>query len=382
MSADSSRPLQVLHLHSGNMIGGIETVQLSIADYASVTPKVSHSFALTFDRQLAASLRAAKVPVHLLPAVRLRHLPSIYQSRRQLRALLKESSFDIVVAHSPWAQTIFGSVMREAGIPVAFWVHGAFDGHWLQTLASFSVPTFAICNSEYTQSTLARCYPKTPSAVVRYPVAPNLIGTDREATRAGLGLAKDDAVILIAARMEAWKGHVDLLHALRQVKSVAPWKLLVAGKPNTPKETAYFESLQKQASDPSLCERVHFLGHRSDVPALMVGADVYCQPNRDPEPFGVVYVEALQAGVPVVTSRWGGAREILDQNTGILVEPGDSGALVRALTEVIENRELRIRLGKAGPARAFELCDPARQMQMISDTLHSVVEQQRRAPAK
>lgn len=372
--------LRVLHLHSGNMMGGIESLLLTIAGCVDLTPEVRHEFALTFDAQFARQLRERKAKVHLLPQARLRHWPSIWQTRRQLGTLLQEQHFDVVVSHSAWAQLIFGGIVRER-VPLVFWMHGPCDGHWLQKLASFHAPDFAICNSCWTRSTLERCYPQVPSSVIYAPVQIARRIAPSQAVRASLNVQPEEVLILIAARMEAWKGHADLLTALGKINSSIPWKLALAGAPNTPSESAYFKSLQEQAALLGISGRVRFLGYRSDVPALLSAADIYCQPNREPEPFGVVYVEALQAGVPVVTSRMGGAQEILNANTGLLVQAGDCDGLARALTRLLEDRALRKQLGEAGPARAKELCDPGRQMRMIADILHSVVNQARRMSA-
>ena len=381
MIEDASKALRVLHLNSGNMMGGIESLLLTIARCHELTPDVQHEFALTFDAEFAQQLRGATAKVHLLPQARLRHLPSIWQTRKELRTLLRDGRFDVAVAHSVWVQLIFGDLTRELQIPLVFWMHGPFEGHWLQRMASFQKPDFAICNSRWTCSTLDRCYPRVQSVVIYAPVAAPNYGTAREQTRARLGVAPEEVLILIAARMEPWKGHADLLRALAHVK-LQQWRLLIAGSPNTVSESAYFDSLQEQAKSLAINGRVEFLGYRSDVSALMNAADIYCQPNRKPEPFGVVYVEALHAGVPVVTSRLGGAQEILDASTGLLVQPGDFDGLVRTLTQLMENSELRKRLGDAGRIRAMALCDPGQQMRMIADTLHSVINQGRRVSAR
>ena len=79
-------------------------------------------------------------------------------------------------------------------------------------------------------------------------------------------------------------------------------------------------------------------------------------------PFGITFIEALYAGLPVVTTAIGGALEIVDGSCGMLVQPDDPATLAVALRELIENSELRARLGAAGPMRAAALCDPGRQM--------------------
>jgi glycosyltransferase involved in cell wall biosynthesis len=105
------------------------------------------------------------------------------------------------------------------------------------------------------------------------------------------------------------------------------------------------------------------------VPQLLAGADVFCQPNRAPESFGITFVEALWAGLPVITTSIGGGAEIIDDSCGLLVEPGNTTQLARSLRSLIESPELRARLACAGPQRARELCDPAAQMKQMSEFL-------------
>src|SRR5207302_1246255 len=102
---------------------------------------------------------------------------------------------------------------------------------------------------------------------------------------------------------------------------------------------------------------------------LLAAADIHCQPNTGPEPFGITFIEALYAGLPVVTTGIGGALEIVDGSCGILVEPGDPAALAAALGRLIEDRDLRARLGAAGPARAAALCEPRAQLQTLAHAL-------------
>ena len=120
-----------------------------------------------------------------------------------------------------------------------------------------------------------------------------------------------------------------------------------------------------------IADRVKFLGQRADVPRLMAAADVYCQPNTGPEPFGLVYVEALYAGLPVVASAMGGAIEIVNDTCGVLVPPGDAAAVAEALRVLIANAGRRRGLGEAGPARARQLCDPTRQLTALAEALGS-----------
>ena len=116
-------------------------------------------------------------------------------------------------------------------------------------------------------------------------------------------------------------------------------------------------------------DRVRWLGERPDVRRLLAAADIHCQANVAPEPFGVAYVEALAAGLPVVASAAGGAIEIVDDSCGVLVPPGDAEALARALERLIVDRGIRARLAAGAPARARHLSDPATQMFRLADAL-------------
>jgi glycosyltransferase involved in cell wall biosynthesis len=101
----------------------------------------------------------------------------------------------------------------------------------------------------------------------------------------------------------------------------------------------------------------------------MTAADVYCQPNAGPEPFGLAFVEALYAGLPVVTSGFGGAALIVDRTCGVLTIPADAAAVATALRELIGDPARRRALGGAGPDRAESLCDPGRVLSRLPDLL-------------
>ncbi|MDQ6675733.1 MAG: glycosyltransferase family 4 protein, partial [Acidobacteriota bacterium] len=97
------------------------------------------------------------------------------------------------------------------------------------------------------------------------------------------------------------------------------------------------------------------------------------QPNTGPEPFGIVFIEAMAAQVPVVTTRLGAAPEIVDASCGILTEPGNAEELAGALRKLLQDSDLRARLGAAGPARAATLCSPERQLPLLEELLQSVL---------
>lgn len=355
------------------MIGGIESVLLTLAEFAGACSEIQQEFALVFDGPFADSLRATGATVRILPAVQLRNPLSVLRSRRQLRQWIEDHSYQAVISHSTWCQVVFAPVAQRMKVPLIYWMHNNFDGHWLQRFASRNSPDLTICNSAYTRSTLPTVYPNTPSQIIHYPVRPlKSDAGDRARLRQELVAGADSVVILMASRTEAWKGHFNLLRAAAKIQGNAKWIIWIAGAPQTPAEKNYFGSVKAEVHQLQLTDRVRFLGYRNDVPALMRAADIFCQPNSYPEPFGVVFVEALQACVPIVTFSMGGPQEILDQTSGILVPPGDIPGLSHALVRLIEDARLREKLGSCGPARAKSLCDPAQQIHRVFELLSAL----------
>jgi glycosyltransferase involved in cell wall biosynthesis len=97
------------------------------------------------------------------------------------------------------------------------------------------------------------------------------------------------------------------------------------------------------------------------------GRGVSGQPNTAPEPFGNIFVEALQAGVPTVTTNLGAAPEIIDPSCGVLVPPGNPQALADALDGLMASHVRACFTG--GPARAKAMCEPAQQMKRMAEAL-------------
>ena len=145
--------------------------------------------------------------------------------------------------------------------------------------------------------------------------------------------------------------------------------------PGHPLAPVRLELTMRLARELEIADRVKFLGHRSDVAHLLDAADIYCQPNLEPDAFGISFIEALGARLPVITTALGGALEIVDQSCGALVKPNDPAALADALARLVDDAAERRRLGAAGPARARELCDPAAALRHLDDLVERLAEE-------
>jgi glycosyltransferase involved in cell wall biosynthesis len=354
--------MRILHVHSGNLYGGVETMMLTTVRASVGRSSTEHEFALAFDGRIAAELRASGVAVHQVGEVRTRNPLSVYRARRNLRDVIASKRYDAVACHMPWAHAVFAPAVKRAALPLVFSMHGAANGrHWVERWASWTRPDLVICNSLFTASTLPRLFPRMAAEVLYCPVEipQTPISADaRTALRDEFATAHDAVVIVQVGRMEAGKGHALLIEALAK-RGDWNWMCWQVGGAQQPHEVEYLEGLKRQAAELKIEDRIRFVGHRADVARILEAADIYCQANTLPDAFGISFIEALGARLPVVTTAIGGAIEIVDESCGILTGPNNAGELADAIGLLIDDAETRRRLGAAGPARASALSDPA-----------------------
>jgi glycosyltransferase involved in cell wall biosynthesis len=357
-----------LHVANGRLYGGIERMLTTLAECGGH----DFEFAVAADGRLLSELRDRRAAVHYLGDVRLRHPASVVRARHRFRSILRSRAFAAVVCHAPWSHAIFGGVARGCGIPTALWQHDRATGSPLVERACRAAGAdLVICNSHWTAATARALQPGARHEVIYCPVmlAPTS-PDDRTHIRGRLDASADDVVILMASRMEPWKGHLELIRALSQLRS-SGWKLWIAGGVQRPHEHDHEAAISTEVRRLGLDSRVRRLGERRDMARLLAGADLLAQANIEPEPFGVVFAEALLAGVPVVTTNLGGAPEIVGSTCGRLVPPGDRTALAEALDALVSDPGLRAQLAAAGPAHALARCDPSVVLPQISRALSS-----------
>jgi len=160
----------------------------------------------------------------------------------------------------------------------------------------------------------------------------------RQAFRNTLGL-RDGPVILSVATLGTGKGHDNLLNAAASLRDRFPHlSVLLAGEGQLEHE------LRQKAM--RLGDTVHLLGHREDIPQLLAAADLVCQASES-EALPTALMEAAAAGRPVVATRVGGTAEVVDdQETGLLVPPGNSAALTSAIETLLTDTQRATEMGR------------------------------------
>lgn len=365
----SARPVRVLHVYAGNLYGGVERMLVTMQRHRDCSPGVEADYALCFPGRLHDELAAARAVIHRLGEARLGRPWTVWRARRRLTDVIATAGYDVCVTHSGWLNALFGPVIHKAGARWLYWVHGPTDERWYERAMRKRLPDAVVTNSRFTLEALrsgGTAYAALPATAIYCPVEASPPADHervRTEVRAAIGCPAGRVVVACTARMEPWKGHRLLIDALGRIGGALDWECWIVGGPQRPHERAYLADLAERVARGGIAHRVRFLGQRADVHDLLAAADVHCQPNTGPEPFGIAFVEAMHAGLPVVTARLGAAVEIVGHGeTGLLVPPEDPGALAAALQSLFADPETRRRLGIAGRRRAADLCDPAMRL--------------------
>jgi len=369
----------VLHVYSGNRFGGIEVLLLELQRRRSDAPELESSFVLFFEGRLSRKLRESGAPLSVLPEVRFSRPWTVWRARAALRSHLGQHSIDAVICHEFWAYALAAPIVRAAHLPLLSWHHSPSSGYRLERAVRRVPPAMAITCSRFVADNLNGLVPAERIRVCYAPVEPPAPQSPsaRAAVRRSLGIGDEETVILHVGRLSDYKGQAELLQAAERLGDL-PFRVWFVGASQTGGEAEFLERLESFVREHHMEQKVRFLGHSDNVYEHYSAADIYCQPNRQPEPYGFTFIEALYAGLPVIASDSGGSAEILtDERTGerygVLVPAGDPGAVADALRALIEDPSSRARFREKARQRAEALGDPRRALARLTDLVKEAI---------
>jgi phosphatidylinositol alpha-mannosyltransferase len=294
-----------------------------------------------------------------------------WRFKERARALLAEHRFDILHFHEPLVPFLSPTVLDQSdtvnvatfhafgGFSPSYWVGRRFAGRLVEKLDG------RIAVSGAARHFISRYFPGD------YQIIPNGVDLDRFADAEPLEEWRDGTInILFVGRFEERKGLIHLLKAYHRLrKRHVDARLLVIGSGPKAREYRRFVGL-RQVRD------VEFLGRLTDddKARFFASADIFCSPATGQESFGVVLLEAMAAGIPIVASDIHGYKNVVQRGVqGLLVEPKNHRALAAALYKLANDEDLRNQMGEAGRARAPEYSWD-RVTEQIVDYYHEVRE--------
>ena len=308
---------------------------------------------------LADQLQAEGVPCVPLPAVQARFTwrpdelwkaaISLGRAIWALRRTLRQIDPEIVHANSVRAGVVVSLACIASGRKVVWHVHDNLPKHPISTLIRIAAlglrPDRVIGVSQATAKAFRGPFSFEGSVVtihngvdlLRFP----LKGEERSALRSALGVPESAFLVCAVGQICERKGLLELIEAFTAAHAQArEMHLIIAGSVVFEHERPYLDRLHRAATRPSVAGSVRFIGQIQDVSALLRAADLLVLNSRE-EPFGLVLIEAMSSGTPVLAARTGGISEIVrDTENGWLVDRGDTAGLAQKLVELAGNNEL------------------------------------------
>jgi phosphatidylinositol alpha-mannosyltransferase len=286
-----------------------------------------------------------------------------WRFKEQAREILAEHQFDILHFHEPFVPFLSPTVLDQSQtVNIAtFHAFGGFSpSYWIgRRWAGLLAPRLhgRIAVSGAARHFISRYFPG------EYRIIPNGVDVERYATARPIEELCDGTLnILFVGRLEERKGLIHLLKAYHRLrKRHVDARLLVVGAGPKLREYRRYVGL-RQIRD------VEFLGRISeDAKArYFATADIFCAPSTGQESFGIVLLEAMAAGVPIVASDIHGYKNVVQRDaTGLLVEPKNHKQLAAALYSLARDPGLRREMGQAGRERAPEYSWPRVTQQVV-----------------
>jgi len=359
LHSTDSRPVICQVLHSLDM-GGAEMLAAGLARdladrYRFVFACLDHEVGM-----LGEEFSGQGIPIRVL-----HRRPGIdWKCAFRLAAFLREQRVQLVHAHqyTPFFQALLARLAYRRP-PIVFTEHGR---HYPDTRSSRRVAfnrallrgddrLIAVGESVRNALVLNEGLPeeRTETIYNGVPLQRFLsVRSDeslRSEVRKELGVFSDDYVVVQVARLNELKDHATALRTARRLRDAGvPVRLVLAGEgPERPR-------LERLVAEIGLTSNVQFLGTRSDIPRLLAGADALLLSSVS-EGIPLTLIEAMAAGVPVVSTDVGGVAEIVEHGiSGLLTDSGDDVGLARALDELWREPEKAGNLADCGTRRAVE----------------------------
>jgi glycosyltransferase involved in cell wall biosynthesis len=308
---------------------------------------------------MVAQYEQMGIAVHVIPAGRLRTPHKMLACVQRLSALLRRERADAVLSWMTKGQLYSGPAARMAKVP-ALWYQLAVSqrNSGIDRLATLLPAVGVLTLSQAGSRAQVDLWPHRPVRLVHPGVELERFDPTRlpspMAARQKLGLPTDGPLIGIVGRMQRWKGMHTLVQALPAILKVYPQShaVLVGGKHDL--EPDYPDFLAQQVRDLGLVERVIMAGLQRNIPEWMQALDVVVHAS-DREPFGIVIIEAMALGKPVIAGAEGGPVEIITPGVdGLLTPFEDAQALAEAVLQYLDDQQYACRLSKAARRRAAE----------------------------
>lgn len=378
--------MKVLQVIANLDIGGAQEVVRTLSEglVESGCPTVVCSFR---DGPLRTQIERLGIPVEVLPQRRYSilafpfYVREMLATRRALLRLVQKYQIDVIQTHllrsldflvatlrfgaqRPlifWTVHNFNFALRPEQLTRFRWLAGAKQAthSWLYRWMGRWVNGFIAVSNDVEAGILKTIGPVQDRIVIisngvdtrRYQAT-----ADRSAMRRALGFAGEEILYTVVGTLKEQKGHRYLIEAVAPLIARTPrLHILIVG------DGELRGSLEAQVGAAGIESNIHFLGNRSDVPAILAACDVFVLPSLW-EGLPMALIEAMASGLPVIATHVSGSQQVVEQGrSGILVPPGEVAPLRHAIEDLLGDPERARLLGKTAQRRIEEAYSARRQ---------------------
>lgn len=383
---------RVLYIHqSADLYGSDKVLVDTISELDRKT--FDAIVALPEQGQLTSVLDRLGVESHVIPVMKVKR--SMLRSKRQMINLIPEALASIIaidnivggrhidLVHSNTLAVLGGALWAKLrSIPHLWHIHEIMlTPHIISKIFQVLVHLLAdgiVCNSDATRKWIMgeRRYLEEKSWVI-YNATRRSGKYNAERVkefREKIGVSKSDTLLTVVGRINRWKGQSLLVDAgdILWKEGIRKVHFLFVGGTAIGHEK-YRQELISRIKASEMRQKITVFNFTKDIYLVWDATDIAVVPSIEPEPFGLVAIEAMSAGKPVVAAGHGGLIEIVEHNkTGILFSPGDARSLFLALRSLILETERREEMGKKAKKRqetVFSIDGFRKKMMGVYDNL-------------
>jgi glycosyltransferase involved in cell wall biosynthesis len=352
--SSTAKPTVVIVMPLAQQRGGAELALLALV--SSETSIVWHTIFLE-DGPMLAEFHQKGLSAQVIEAGRVRQPLKMINAIRAIAKFARGAKADAMLGWMAKAHLYSGSAAKLAGIPAVWFQHGLPTiGGVIDELANRIPAVGALACSAYSAEAQLKVTPRLEMKVVYAPTDLSRFDPGRlrlpGECREALSLPVRGPLIGIFGRLQSWKGMHVLVDAMPAVLAKYPQATALVVGGIWEMEAEYEKKLHDRARTLGIENRVIFAGHQTNIADWMQACDIIVHAS-DREPFGMVVVEAMALGKPVIAGATGGPREVVTDNVdGFLVGFEDTAGMTGAILRYLDDPEMARRMGEAGRARA------------------------------
>ena len=390
-------PQNILVVHNNNDFYGAEKVLLELLsrlDRSRFIPIVVLPTDTRHINRLSPELEKLNIECCFIPLgvlrrkyFKLHKLPrfsfEVLAGVRQLVRLIRKRNIALVHTNT---NTILASPVaaRLTGVPHVWSIHELMvEPATVRSALHYMIPRFSTRVVTVSQAVRDHMLKDAAKFADRFTfvrgaidVEPFLNAEGRARVRAEWGVRDDEVLIGMAGRVTRWKGQSVFVQAAKLIAERHPEAKFAAVGGVFDTEKFYMDRFRKEVHVAGLENKLAINDFRADMSDVFAGFDIFVLPSILPEPFGLVVIEAMASGKPVVATAPGGPSEtVVDGETGFLVPPSDASAIARALEELLVDPQKRISMGDAGRRRAREMFSLPRYVTEFEELYDAVLKE-------